>query len=138
MRLFDYHLDEQLNGLITVECVEGSIDYLGWKTEKGQYKSTNRLNNVLQLTENGKHQVQQICANEGSDLQRSCDGIDKYVETCNHYANEHNIDTDFSVHMIIKGNHVPQNIIQEKTVPSRINLSREVQDLAITSRRADK
>ncbi|CAG8791208.1 5163_t:CDS:1, partial [Cetraspora pellucida] len=130
------------------------------KTEKGQCKSTNHLDDVLKLTENGKHQVQQIRANEGSDLQvwrwvwfcsseggcqRSCCGIGKYVETCNHYANEHNsknpldmhkcdvrvitevmlseVDTDFPVHMIIKGNHVQQNIIQEKTVSSRINLS---------------
>ncbi|CAG8831067.1 14848_t:CDS:2, partial [Cetraspora pellucida] len=145
MRLFDYHLDEQLNGLITVEHVEVSIDYLGWKTEKGQCKSTNCLDDVLRLTDNRKHQVQQICANEGSDLQRSCGGISKCVETCNHYANEYNsknpldmhkcsvrviteviiseVDTDFPVHMIIKGNHVPQNIIQEKTVLSRINLN---------------
>ncbi|CAG8820073.1 21718_t:CDS:2, partial [Cetraspora pellucida] len=106
--------DAVKQGLITVECVED------------QCKSTNRLDDVLQLTKNGKHRVQQIRANEESGCQRSCGGIGKCVETCNHYANEHNIDTDFPVHMIIKRNHVLQNIIQEKTVPSQINLSREL------------
>ncbi|CAG8827144.1 19328_t:CDS:2, partial [Cetraspora pellucida] len=161
-------------GLITVEHVEGSIDYLGWKTKKGQCKSTNCLDDVLRLTENGKHRVQQIRANEGNDLQvwqwvwfcsgeggcqRSCGGIGKCVETCNHYANEHNsknpldmhkysvrvitelmlseVDTDFPVHMIIKGNHVLQNIIQEKTVLSRINLSREQKGVVLYYQQPD-
>ncbi|CAG8805079.1 14114_t:CDS:2, partial [Racocetra persica] len=46
-------------------------------------------------------------------------------------------DTDLSMHMIISGNHVPQNIIHERAI-SRINLSREACDLAILNHRANK
>ncbi|RIB11093.1 hypothetical protein C2G38_2262485 [Gigaspora rosea] len=48
------------------------------------------------------------------------------------------VDSDHPVRMIIKGNHVPQNIIQQTTALSQINLSREAQDLVIKSRRANK
>ncbi|KAF0438404.1 proteophosphoglycan ppg4 [Gigaspora margarita] len=35
------------------------------------------------------------------------------------------VDTDYPVRLIIEGNHVLQNVIQEITIPSQINLSRE-------------
>ncbi|RIB24776.1 hypothetical protein C2G38_2241811 [Gigaspora rosea] len=126
-------------GFITVERVEGSVDYLCWKTEKGQNKSTNRL--------------------DDSGCQRNCCGIGKCVEICDHYVNEKSlnpldmhkcsvriitkvmlseVDTEYPVRLIIEGNHVPQNVIQEITIPSRINLSWEARDLVITIHRADK
>ncbi|CAG8848225.1 2060_t:CDS:1, partial [Racocetra persica] len=48
------------------------------------------------------------------------------------------VNTNLPMHMIIRGNHVPQSIIQQITTPSRINLSHEARDLAIISHRADK
>ncbi|CAG8797418.1 24336_t:CDS:2, partial [Racocetra persica] len=100
-----------------------------WKTKKGQSKSTNRLDDILQLTESGRHRVQQIhagnegdihvwrwvwfCSGEGN-CQRTCDRIEVMLSE---------VETEFSMHMTIKGNHVPQNIIKEATALSRINLT---------------
>ncbi|CAG8719892.1 2786_t:CDS:2, partial [Gigaspora rosea] len=50
-------------------CVEGSSDYLGWETKEGIRKSTNHLEDILQLTENGKHQVRQINNKKERDIQ---------------------------------------------------------------------
>ncbi|CAG8678284.1 19442_t:CDS:2, partial [Gigaspora rosea] len=115
-------------GLIKVDRVEGSVDYLGWRTENGQCKSTNRLDDILLLTEDGKRRVQQIRNGEGNDLQ-VCAVYEVMLTE---------VDSDHPVRMIIKGNHVPQNIIQQTTALSQINLSREAQDLVIKSRRANK
>ncbi|KAF0427253.1 gephyrin: PROVISIONAL [Gigaspora margarita] len=116
-------------GLVVVERVEGSIDYLGWKTKKGQNKSTNHLDDILRLTENEKCRVQQIhVGNEGN------------IHVCVRILIEvmlSEVESEFPMHMTIKGNHVLQNIIREATALSQINLSREVRDLAITSHRAD-
>ncbi|KAF0495988.1 proteophosphoglycan ppg4 [Gigaspora margarita] len=141
----------------------------------GHCKSTNRLDDILQLTENGRRHIPQIHAGNESDIhfwrwvwfcsgegscQRSCGGFGECVNECNHYSDQHNsknpfdmhkcsvriltkvmlseIDTEFPVCMTIKGIHVPQNIIQETTALSRINLNRETRDLAIKSHQADK
>ncbi|CAG8799534.1 36382_t:CDS:2, partial [Racocetra persica] len=103
--------------------------YLCWKTEKEQNKLTNYIDDILQLIESGK---QQFCSGEGG-CQRHCGRIGKCVEICNHYSNEQTlknpldmhkcsvriitkvilseVDTDYPVHLIIEGNHVPQNVI---------------------------
>ncbi|CAG8694776.1 2596_t:CDS:2, partial [Gigaspora rosea] len=132
-------------GFITVERVEGSVDYLCWKTEKGQNKSTNRLDDSLRLTESGKHRVQQILAGEKIDLQVwhwvwFCSGKDMHKCSIRIITKVmlFEVDTEYPARLIIESNHVPQNVIQEITIPSRINLSREARDLVITSRRADK
>ncbi|CAG8779588.1 30490_t:CDS:1, partial [Racocetra persica] len=48
------------------------------------------------------------------------------------------VEIEFSIRMFIKGNHILPNIIRETTALSRINLSKEAHDLAITNHRADK
>ncbi|CAG8795171.1 18116_t:CDS:1, partial [Cetraspora pellucida] len=77
-------------GLITLKRTEGAIDYLSWKTVLGQNKSTNRLDDILELTEKGCERVTKIKQNVALDLtvwrwvlfcddnnncQRSCGGI---------------------------------------------------------------
>ncbi|CAG8814545.1 16398_t:CDS:2, partial [Gigaspora margarita] len=99
--------------LITVECVEGSVDYLGWKTNKGHSKSTNQLDDILRLTENGRLRVQQIRARIKSDIhvwrwvwfcsgdggyQRSCGGFGDCIKECNHYSDQHNFNNPFDMH----------------------------------------
>ncbi|CAG8852639.1 22129_t:CDS:2, partial [Gigaspora margarita] len=73
-----------------LDYIEGSVDYLGWRTENGQCKSTNHLNDILLLTENGKYQVQQICNGEENDLQ-----VWQWVMLSE-------VDIDYPVHIIIK------------------------------------
>ncbi|RIB13427.1 hypothetical protein C2G38_2325832 [Gigaspora rosea] len=89
-------------GLVVVERVEGSVDYLdqhNFTNPFDMHKCSVRIFTEVMLSE---------------------------------------VESEFPMHMTIKGNHVPQNIIREATALSRINLSREVRDLAITSHRADK
>ncbi|RIB22371.1 hypothetical protein C2G38_2174116 [Gigaspora rosea] len=139
---FSIHIDDNnIIRFITVERVESSVDYLCWKTEKGQNKSTNHLDDIW-------HWVW-FCSGEGG-WQRNCGGIGKCVKICDHYVNEKSlnpldmykcsvriitkvmlseVDTEYPVRLIIEGNHVPQNVIQEITIPSRINLSQEARDL---------
>ncbi|CAG8781425.1 5547_t:CDS:1, partial [Cetraspora pellucida] len=38
-------------GLITLKHVEEAIDYFSWKMVQGQNKSTNRLNDIIELTD---------------------------------------------------------------------------------------
>ncbi|CAG8460938.1 2696_t:CDS:2 [Scutellospora calospora] len=49
--MFSYYLAVKQE-LVIVEYVEGSVDYIRWKTKKGKSKSTNCLDNILQLTKN--------------------------------------------------------------------------------------
>ncbi|CAG8818405.1 30453_t:CDS:2 [Gigaspora margarita] len=144
-------------GLVIVERVEVSVDYLGWKTKKGESKSTNRLNDILRLTVNEKKIVLRwtwFCSGEVG-RQRLRGGISKCIETCNYYSDQHNlkntfdmhkcsvqiltevmlseVESEFPVRMTIKDNHILPNIFQDTTALSRINLSQEVHDLAITS-----
>jgi len=49
-------------GIISVECVEGAIDFIEWKTKVGQTKSTNRIDDIIKLTKKGKELVEQIKA----------------------------------------------------------------------------
>ncbi|RIB29556.1 hypothetical protein C2G38_2027616 [Gigaspora rosea] len=105
--------DTVKQGLITVERVEGSVDYLSWKTNKGHSKSTNRLDNILRLTENERCRVQQICAGIKSDIhvwrwvwfcsgeggcQRSCGRFGDCIKECNHYSDQYNFNNSFDMH----------------------------------------
>ena len=47
-------------GIISVEHIEGAIDFIEWKTRVGQTKSTNRIDDIIKLTEKGKELVKQI------------------------------------------------------------------------------
>ncbi|CAG8849754.1 12674_t:CDS:1, partial [Racocetra persica] len=55
-------------GLITLKRVEGAIDYLSWKTIQEQNKSTNRLDDIIELTDKGCERVAKIKQNTASDL----------------------------------------------------------------------
>lgn len=47
-------------GIISVKRVEGAVDFIEWKTKTGQTKSTNRIDDIIELTEKGKELVEQI------------------------------------------------------------------------------
>lgn len=84
-------------GLITVERVEGALDHLEWITKAGSAKSTNRLDDIIKLTEFGKEQAEAVkrkdrrdrtvwrwvhfCPGEGS-CRRECGGIGECLPTC--------------------------------------------------------
>src|SRR5947209_10812231 len=58
------------SGILTVERVQGAIDYLEWKTKTGVKKSTNRIDDILKLTPEGQELVSQI--NEQTKKDRQC------------------------------------------------------------------
>src|SRR5215208_4531184 len=43
--------------IITVDRVEGAVDYIEWKTNKGGKKSTNRIDDIIHLTPMGEEYV---------------------------------------------------------------------------------
>ncbi|PKY55815.1 hypothetical protein RhiirA4_427794 [Rhizophagus irregularis] len=47
-------------GIITIERVEGAVDFIEWRTKTGQTKSTNRIDDIVKLTEKGEELVKQI------------------------------------------------------------------------------
>jgi hypothetical protein len=75
--------------IITVDRVEGAIDYIEWKTNKGEKKSTNRIDDIIHLTPMGEEYVKEIeagkkkdklcwqwtmfCAGDGNNCQRECE-----------------------------------------------------------------
>ena len=85
-------------GVISIERVEGAIDFIEWETKAGQIKSTNRIDDIIKLTEKGEELVSQIkakvkkdklcwswtmfCAGDGNSCQYECGGIGKCVEGC--------------------------------------------------------
>ncbi|CAG8763265.1 5653_t:CDS:2 [Cetraspora pellucida] len=118
--------------LVIIQCIESLADYISWKTVKGQYKSTNCLDDVLQLTDSEKNRVQQISIGKEKDLQ-----VWRWTWFCSGEIMLSEVDTDLPMRMIISGNYILQNIIHERAI-SRINLSQEACDLAILNRRANK
>ncbi|CAG8586258.1 11429_t:CDS:2, partial [Funneliformis caledonium] len=83
------------NGIITLRRVEGAVDYVEWTTSSGKTKSTNRIDDIIELTEKGEQLVEKIqegqqkdklcwswvmyCAGDGNSCQHLCGGIG----TCN-------------------------------------------------------
>ena len=53
--------------IITINRVEGAVDYIEWNTKKGSTKSTNRIDDVIKLTPEGDKYVRQIEAREKKD-----------------------------------------------------------------------
>src|SRR6266498_5459754 len=47
-------------GIISIERVEGAVDFIEWQTKTGQKKSTNRIDDIVKLTEKGEELVKQI------------------------------------------------------------------------------
>ncbi|CAG8589171.1 4523_t:CDS:2, partial [Scutellospora calospora] len=137
-------------GLVVIECVKGLANYIGWETVKAnKYRERKRFSSLA---------MDLFCSGESS-CQKLCSRIGSYIETCNYYTisniknplNMHKysiwitievilseVDTDLPMHMIISGNHISQNIIQERAISSWINLSQEARDLAILNYQANK
>ncbi|CAG8652983.1 1407_t:CDS:1, partial [Racocetra persica] len=56
------------SGLIILKCVEEAIDYISWKTIQGQVKLTNKLDDLLELTDKGHARVAKIKQGLALDL----------------------------------------------------------------------
>jgi hypothetical protein len=52
--------EAEKEGLVRVKRVEDAVDYLAWATTAGKQKSTNRLDDILELTDAGREYVQDI------------------------------------------------------------------------------
>ena len=93
--------------IITVGRVEGAIDYIEWKTNKGEIKSTNRIDDIVHLTPMGEEYIKEIevgkkkdklcwswvmfCAGDGNQCQRECGGIGNCKENCPNHKFSDNI-----------------------------------------------
>ncbi|RIA88195.1 hypothetical protein C1645_826741, partial [Glomus cerebriforme] len=47
-------------GIITVECVEGAVNFIEWQTKNDQTKSINQIDDIVKLTEKGEELIKQI------------------------------------------------------------------------------
>jgi hypothetical protein len=101
-------------GILTVERVQGAIDYLAWKTKTGTVKSTNRIDDILVLTSLGRDLVSQIelglaknqqcwywvmyCSGDGGNCQRLCGSVGKCNENCENYNLRNNLKNGNDMH----------------------------------------
>ncbi|KAF0541198.1 gephyrin: PROVISIONAL [Gigaspora margarita] len=100
-------------GLITLKCVEGAIDYIVWKTVQGQKKSTNRIDDIIELTNKGRERVAKIKQNIAQDLtvwrwvlfydgnigcERACGGLGECKQECSNFGLKNNLKNDFDMH----------------------------------------
>ena len=58
-------------GFISIERIEGAVDFIEWTTKTGQTKSTNRIDDIIKLTEKGEALVKRI--EEGMEKDKSTD-----------------------------------------------------------------
>ncbi|GBC42759.1 hypothetical protein GLOIN_2v1777145 [Rhizophagus irregularis DAOM 181602=DAOM 197198] len=102
-------------GIITIERVEGAVDFIEWRTKTGQTKSTNRIDDIVKLTEKGEELVKQIeagvkkdklcwswvmyCAEDGNSCQYECGGIGKCIEGCQNEALPNNLKNYNDMHL---------------------------------------
>lgn len=99
--------------LVTLHRVEGALDQLAWETVVGQCKSTNRLDDILKLTQKGRTWVKEIHEGDRRDFQvwkwvwfcsgksgcqHACGGIGTCIESCDNYGLKNNIKSDFDMH----------------------------------------
>ncbi|CAG8604850.1 6760_t:CDS:2 [Funneliformis caledonium] len=57
-------------GIITIERVQGAVDYLEWTIKLVTKKSTNRIDDIVVLTSNGNELLSQI--NLGIEKDQQC------------------------------------------------------------------
>src|SRR6266480_3169097 len=92
----------QCSTVISINRVEGAVDFIEWNTKKGDIKSTNRIDDIITLTPIGEEYVKQIeakekkdkscwswvmfCSEEGNSCQHECGGIGSCKETCTNYS----------------------------------------------------
>ncbi|RIB23534.1 hypothetical protein C2G38_2242639 [Gigaspora rosea] len=140
------------SGLITIKRVEGAIDYLVWKTIQGQSKSTNRLDDIIELTDKGRKRVTKIMQGLAPDLTvwrwvLFCDGNSGCESACGGIGELRiitkvmlsNVEEPFPMQLFIEGAHrspyIPA-VTEQKS--KRINLSLETRDKAIAARHAHR
>ncbi|KAF0438408.1 proteophosphoglycan ppg4 [Gigaspora margarita] len=100
-------------GFITLKRVEGAIDYLAWKTRQGKNKSTNRLDDIIELTSEGRNRVIKIKQHDVSnitvwrwvlfcdgnnDCERECGGLGICKSECSNFNLNNNLKSDFDMH----------------------------------------
>ena len=101
--------------IITINRVEGAVDYIEWNTKKGSTKSTNRIDDVIKLTPEGNEYVRQIeadekkdkscwywvmyCSGEGNSCQRECGGIGICKENCANHSLPNNVKNYHDMHL---------------------------------------
>ncbi|CAG8843269.1 21668_t:CDS:2, partial [Racocetra persica] len=105
-------------GLITLKHVEGAINYLSWKTIQGQNKSTNRLDDIIELTDKVTTVVKGLVVELGNVMLSDIEEL-------------------FPVQLFIEGTHRSQHIpVVSQSKVSRINLSLQACDHTIMAHRA--
>ena len=101
--------------LIEVNRVGDTVDFIEWNTKKGNVKSTNRIDDIIKLTFEGKEYVKQIeagekkgkscwswvmfCSGEGNSCQHECGGIGSCKETCANYSFPNNTKNYQDMHL---------------------------------------
>lgn len=100
-------------GFIKLRRVEGATDYIEWETS-GIRKSTNRVDDILELTEKGRSRVDNICigiekdklcwywvmycADDGNRCQHLCGGIGTCKPNCVNYNLPNNLKNGNDMH----------------------------------------
>ncbi|KAF0450146.1 proteophosphoglycan ppg4 [Gigaspora margarita] len=100
-------------GLITLKSVEGAIDYITWKTVQGQKKSTNRIDDIIEITDKEREHVAKFKQNAAQDLtvwrwilfcdgsigcERACGGLGECRQECSNFVLKNNLKNDFDMH----------------------------------------
>jgi hypothetical protein len=83
---------------ITLQRVEGAVDFIEWQTRTGKTKSTNRIDDIIVLTSKDNELLEQInskkkrdklcwswvmyCAGDGNVCQRVCGEVGRCKEGC--------------------------------------------------------
>ncbi|CAG8749969.1 3895_t:CDS:2, partial [Gigaspora rosea] len=93
--------------------VEGAADFIEWEAA-GNKKSTNRIDDVINLTAKGQDYVQEIqigvkkdklcwswimfCSGDGDNCQHKCGGIGKCLPSCSNYGLRNNLRNGNDMH----------------------------------------
>ncbi|CAG8737945.1 3245_t:CDS:2, partial [Racocetra fulgida] len=147
------------NELIKLYRVDGAVDFTEWMAS-GNQKSTNRIDDIVKLTDKGQEYVNQIQAGDGKTCQHQYGGIGECIPECSNFNLLNNLKNGNDMHCCsvrvhsfsrlsflnsnhqlrikIEGAHYPTNMVNV-SVPqiTRINLTCQVRDQIITNRRAD-
>ena len=82
---------------ITIQRVEGAVDFMEWQTRTGKTNSTNTIDDIIVLTSKGNELLGQInskkrdklcwswvmyCAGDGNVCQRACGEVGRCKEDC--------------------------------------------------------
>jgi hypothetical protein len=101
-------------GFIEVKCTTDAIDFLEWKTKKGDVKSTNRIDDIIILTPEGEKLLKEIqlgltkdkkClywvlyCGDGNSCQRMCDSIGECSINCQNRSFRGNLKNANDMHL---------------------------------------